>query len=151
MRSCYGGRRWLSALICILVPDESADSQDRRIGRSVALDPPILRIRTLRPILPSIGNASPYAMKWGLLSTPGSVASAWLVTNGNGNTIDRQGYYAHSRDRRSSELRTPQRFTGRTADVQESADRCSADNNPRFPAHPRFSLLPFLDRRSHLK
>ena len=40
-----------------------------------------------------------------------------LTTNGSGATLDDHGYNAYGKDRRGSELRTAQRFTGQQGDA----------------------------------
>ena len=75
------------------------------------------------------------------------LGSTMATTNGSGNTVDDHGYYAYACDRRGSELRTDRRFTGRSADLQKTADRRSADNDPRFSANPRFYNLPCAQRQ----
>lgn len=67
------------------------------------------------------------------------LGSTLLVTNGSDNTVDGHGCYAYGRDRRGTELRNLQRFTGRTAAAQMNADCRRTNNHPRLSVHPRFS------------
>ena len=86
------------------------------------------------------------------------LGSTALTTNASGNAVDDHGYYAYGKDRRGSELRTPQRFTGQQGDATGLIyyGACSYDPpgaswaRPVHPGAPeRDTLVPVVEPRMH--